>query len=415
MAVLALPSPAFAQTGSSGSAGLAHPKPSAAAVGKVSCTHVASSSVKRCTRVQPATLSALSSFQRAERSRILKARAAKAKAVPASPAAAAALPSAPTGCAGWSTPHPDRLDSCADQVWTLYTYTVSTDGVETVTGTFSFEDQQWTTYSATSKTWAHGVFVIGYDFNNTGDLASGFDGYLESNCSIAAGICTAVSLNRLDGKDPQSVQVTPGSKQEFAWDETDAGPSSTTASAENILDGHLGVNWEVPFLPPLIFYDTAQLVGRCDTMASATDGCADEDFTATLTYDSTANPLVGPVAQHVYDAQNGGLATAWGVPPSVKSNGALLYRDMNQSDINANRQAACGNFTPPPGDSCDEYPLASTYEGAAFNADYSVVGVPPSANSSQGGITSAFYTGNRVIDNDGFYVRAILPDGTASW
>ena len=52
---------------------------------------------------------------------------------------------------------------------------------------------------------------------------------------------------------------------------------------------------------------------------------------------------------------------------------------------------------------------------AAFNSDYSTAIVPESANSSQGGLTGAFYTGNRVIDSDEFYVRAILANGTASW
>jgi len=65
--------------------------------------------------------------------------------------------------------------------------------------------------------------------------------------------------------------------------------------------------------------------------------------------------------------------------------------------------------------SCDEYPLASTHQGAAFNSDFSAVTVPPAANNSQGGLTRAFYRANRVIDGDPFYVRAILPDGTPSW
>lgn len=92
-----------------------------------------------------------------------------------------------------------------------------------------------------------------------------------------------------------------------------------------------------------------------------------------------------------------------------------LAMPTRQADINANRAAACRGLTVPTGDSCDEFPLASTYEGAAFQSDFSAVPVPASANSSQGGLTGAFYTSNRVVDGDAFYVRAILPDGTASW
>ena len=121
------------------------------------------------------------------------------------------------------------------------------------------------------------------------------------------------------------------------------------------------------------------------------------------------------MAQHIYDAQNGGLVTAWGVDPSLRSNGAYLARDMNPADNTANNRAACGSVTPPPGSNCDEFPMASTYEGAAFNTDYSTTIVPASANSSQGGILSNFYSSNRVIDNDLFMVLSVLPTGTASW
>lgn len=382
LALLALPSPAFAQTGgSSGSAGLSHPKPPAATAAKTSCTRAASSPVKRCTRVQRTPLSALSSSQRAERSSILKARAAKAKAAQASPAAAAALPSAPAACAGWSTRNPDRFDSCADQVWTLYTYTVSTSGVETITGTFSFEDQQWTTYSASSKSWTHGVFVIGYNYNNTGDLASGFNGYLESNCSIATGTCTAVSLNSPTGLDPQSVRVTPGSQQEFAWKESDTGPSATTAGAQNILDGYLGVNWEVTFLPPLIFYDTAQLVGRCDTMVNLTDGCVDQDFAPTM-YPSYAADGASADMINFYETK---VAPYYGNPSAA--NPLPLHRltdPVLSGPKGNNRQIICGDgsftqdstmnaqlapYSTPTNtetDSCDEYPFAGSYESGAM-------------------------------------------------
>jgi len=128
---------------------------------------------------------------------------------------------------------------------------------------------------------------------------------------------------------------------------------------------------------------------------------------------------VAPVAQHIYTAQSGvasgGLSIAWGVPSNFNSTRKPLNRDMNQSDINANRNAACAGVPIPTGDSCDEFPLASTYQGAAFQSVYSAVAVPSSANNSQGGLTSAFYTSNRVNDDDPFYVDAVLPNGTYSW
>jgi hypothetical protein len=103
------------------------------------------------------------------------------------------------------------------------------------------------------------------------------------------------------------------------------------------------------------------------------------------------------------------------VPAAFASNGAVLNRDTSQADITANNRAACAHVVTGPGQSCDEFPLASTFQGAAFQRVFSAVPVPASANFSQGGITGIFYSSNRVIDDDGFYVLAVLPNGTRSW
>lgn len=59
--------------------------------------------------------------------------------------------------------------------------------------------------------------------------------------------------------------------------------------------------------------------------------------------------------------------------------------------------------------------MASTHQGAAFQTAFSTAVVPASANNSQGGILSAFYSANRVIDGGAFNVKAILSTGQASW
>jgi Deoxyribonuclease NucA/NucB len=89
---------------------------------------------------------------------------------------------------------------------------------------------------------------------------------------------------------------------------------------------------------------------------------------------------------------------------------------MNSADQTANNRVACASVVTIPGQTnCDEFPLATTYQGAAFQPVWSAVAVPVTANSSQGGITNAFYKGNRVIDDDAFYVLAILSNGSISW
>jgi hypothetical protein len=57
----------------------------------------------------------------------------------------------------------------------------------------------------------------------------------------------------------------------------------------------------------------------------------------------------------------------------------------------------------------------STYEGAAFQPAWTSGAVPAAASSSQGGVTSQFYSSNRVLGNDDFYVQAILSNGASSW
>jgi hypothetical protein len=291
------------------------------------------------------------------------------------------------------------------------------------TSYFFFEDLQWATYSATSSTWVHGMVTIGYAQGASGNLQNGFSGVVSSNCGYygGGGGCTATSLT---SPDPQAVTIAAGSVSYFEWSESDAGLSATTANSITYLNGDLGVVWDVALPYPLQASDVVNtpngpisgLNGRCDTMATSTDGCVNDFFSPTFTIDSTAYPLVGPVAQHIYDAQNGGLSIAWGVPTSVNSSGGALHRDTSDSDRRANNLAACAGVSIGPGQNCDEFPFESTYEGAAFQSVFSAIAVPATANSSQGGLIAAFYGGNRVLDGaDPFYVRAILPNGTASW
>jgi hypothetical protein len=371
----------------------------------------------RCTQVTRLPLKDLTAAQRAERRRMMTGLGKRQRQRSSAAASAAVIPAPPADCdfSGiefdlTATLHPNRFLSCADSVLTLFD--IQTAPTFELLGVFSWEDQQWATLSPRSLTWTHGLQVLGYS-DAFGDLADGISGALFSNCLPVTSNCTETSLGL---PDPQSVTVAPGGTYNFGWDETDTGAASTGAGQEDILNAVLGVVWLTTGGDQSEFDDTGTLAVRCDSIVrAAAAGCVDQAFTPTLTYNSVTKPRVGPVAQHIYDAQNGGLVTAWGVPSSVRSNGAVLTRDMNPADIKANRAAACGGVRAPRGDSCDEYPLATTHQGAAFNSDYSTAIVPVSANRSQGGLTRAFYRSNRVLDPDPFYVLAILRNGTPSW
>lgn len=373
---------------------------------------------RRCSITARLPLGDLPAAARTERAKAMQSLAARAARTNAPDAVAA---TEPTQCgftdveafAKTATVNPDRFTSCSDDVIGVEDYEVTTTPpfIDPL-GFFFWEDQQWESYSAASGSWTHGMFVLGYTLGADGDLEGGVSADLNSSCDVFASICSATSIGE---PDPQLAFITPGSTTSYQWTESDAGPSATTAGTDNIMNPDLGVFWEdISTIMPLEVSDVGLLNGRCDTMITARDGCVNEEFTPTVTYSAVTHPLVAPVAQHIYNAQHT-LSIAWGVPASALANGAVLNRDTSQADQRANNRAACAGVRLRFGQSCDEFPLASTFQGAAFQPVFSAVAVPVLANSSQGGITTGFYRGDRVIDDDAFYVLAVLRNGTPSW
>ncbi|MFD1972422.1 NucA/NucB deoxyribonuclease domain-containing protein [Trinickia caryophylli] len=53
---------------------------------------------------------------------------------------------------------------------------------------------------------------------------------------------------------------------------------------------------------------------------------------------------------------------------------------------------------------CDEYPFASTQDGASRRSDASVKKIDSSDNRRTGSRLGHFYAGQRVLDDEGFYV-----------
>ncbi|GAA0970862.1 NucA/NucB deoxyribonuclease domain-containing protein [Actinocorallia libanotica] len=156
---------------------------------------------------------------------------------------------------------------------------------------------------------------------------------------------------------------------------------------------------------------------RCDhdlpeaTPGSSLPGCVFHHYIPYMIFDETTHPVVGPVAEHIYDAQKT-LPSEWRVEKN-RGTSNMLNRLTDESQIENNRATACVGTAP----SCDEYPMASTYQGAAFSppGDWSARTVPAAANSSQGGIMGNFYAANRILDQDAYWVWVKLADGRTSW
>lgn len=411
----ALAAAATAPTASAVARAAAPQQPSAA-----TCHRVVIRGQAGCLEIVPARGAALTAGQRAAEIAGINSRISAAYADSPAAARPATPGSFPANCAGAVNPsvvtYPDRFDSCSA---TAYNALVVSGG--TTIGTAPLTVLQWTSdYAAaflSPGTWAHGVDVtVGTE---TGVLAAGVSLSFASLCAGASS--SLCSVQATSGTQPAT--YTSNSETTVIYTETDNGPSNTSLNAVTTDTSHLGILWT--FLYAGLVYTWTDngtytstgtgLAGRCDSYQGIYSGpnsmataCVDEQYIPTVTYSAIANPNVADVADHVYTAQ-GALPSHWGVP----SYGNWLSRDTSATDQLNNRNTACAGVLP----SCDEFPLASTYQGAYFSAvgDWSAVTVSVTANNSQGGITSAFFTTNRIIDGDKFWVLAILANGSASW
>jgi len=136
---------------------------------------------------------------------------------------------------------------------------------------------------------------------------------------------------------------------------------------------------------------------RCDNKFARTIGCVLPDVAPVLIYS-----LSGPypqLAAHIRDAQSLGLPGKW-------DTSSYLTRLVNPTLQDKNRGKACPtNLTRPPGDSCDEYPFASTYQGAyTGGGKFSRRMINATQNSDGGVELGVFYNYNRIYDGDRFQV-----------
>ncbi|HYN93761.1 MAG TPA: hypothetical protein VES42_07910 [Pilimelia sp.] len=177
---------------------------------------------------------------------------------------------------------------------------------------------------------------------------------------------------------------------------------------------------------------------RCDSSTvfgkKRQGACIHDDVTPHLQY-SVNDPKVKEVAEHIRCAQEALTC----VTHPVKDNAKLIpgkFIEGQRNDLTAlhrvrssttnspvaeaNRRvvrAACARlpievYDTAKGQECDEYPFASTMEGAAcceppkFDWDYSIKGVPGDVNGCAGRALKKYYREDRILyEQDGFFVR----------
>lgn len=195
-----------------------------------------------------------------------------------------------------------------------------------------------------------------------GTLAPGVEGTMGTACGSHPDVCETT-----EGDEFQPIALTSFSTHTAEWEQVDSGPAVDTDNSVDLLDGYLGVVLELE------------------------------------------GGLSNPVEVDVFKAE-ASLPSHWGNPNYSNS---AISRTTSQTLIDRNRNTACVGVAP----ACDEYPMASTYQGASRSAreDWSAVTVPDSANDSQGGVMSVFYQHDRVLGGDFYYVLAVRADGSQSW
>ncbi|MGW6928383.1 NucA/NucB deoxyribonuclease domain-containing protein [Streptomyces sp. NPDC054950] len=137
---------------------------------------------------------------------------------------------------------------------------------------------------------------------------------------------------------------------------------------------------------------------RCDNALPGTSkpGCVMPYIPELVYAKSGEYPML---AQHIEDAQN--IKNL----PGKHGTTRYLTRLTDKTKIAQNRNTACPTSLPRPLlASCDEYPFASTWQGANTGGSYSQRMIDAKQNTGGGRTVSLFYLYNRIIEKDRFLV-----------
>jgi hypothetical protein len=163
--------------------------------------------------------------------------------------------------------------------------------------------------------------------------------------------------------------------------------------------------------------------------------CIFTNVDAFISFSRAPGSPVQAVAEHIHDAQTDVSLTKPGIPGTIIPGGRdslrMLHRLVpilsaaNQTRYEANRKTAVATcvefwgpqytYDPDTGTArdCDEYPFASTEEGAAYNKyngggtiiRWSARPIDRSQNRSGGAALVNWYATDHILENDGFWVE----------
>jgi hypothetical protein len=339
--------------------------------------------------------------------------------LPAGSAAAAAAKAAKAG-KGFAAPNALGA-SCSSSSGTRQSACEQRDGIVTVltvpelavVGQIFYTSANEMFVSGRSTLWTHTFsYLPTYSWGAVGDIRIFADAYCIQACVPIGGLFASGSAVSTFGVSGQGRFDSPyrgagavwasGSRWSWYFEKPTASPPRTTPSESSVGPA------------------------RCDDALGITTpvGCAFPSVRPELEVPRSRYPTY---ARHIELALNFGLQR-------------VLTRTQNQVLTEANRDTACPtgpSYPRPAGFSCDEYPFASTYQGAASqiygrqfiiialntgqsfscqvpwlprrlagdSGGYSACMVPAGENSLGGSDLQAFYIDNRVIELDTFSVR----------
>lgn len=138
---------------------------------------------------------------------------------------------------------------------------------------------------------------------------------------------------------------------------------------------------------------------RCDQQVGRSAGCVFHKVKPVL----TAMGSLPEISRNIRRIQDAGPHHY-----GDRTRGNPLTRTTSATVERANRNRSCpASRKRPQGMSCDEYPFARSNQGASRVArkDWGWAWVPTGEQNRQGGLLSAFYKSNRVLNNDAYWVE----------
>jgi hypothetical protein len=330
---------------------------------------------------------------------------------PQSGVSAQALQTYPSWCT--TTWMQTRLTQCRMQPTGISVRDSSTGGP---VGFLAFKLGNLSYTANNSLTWGHQTDILYQNADSWGLVGN----------SYASGTASCVSVN---------TQVAPCSRQSGSFPATSVNPNfpisaeaffnSTISSTVSGSLGTSATSWFYTFTNtawnPVTFSSQSSPV-RCDNATPGRSaGCVNSSYTPYIVYSRTG--AYSELARHIGDAQVSGL-------PGAYPSGTPLTRLLTGDDSKDNRDTACPDTytrpTTPFPKSCDEYPFASSNQGASTTGGsgrtfsycsipqlrtgitgplgYSACMISATQNSTGGSLLGAFYGNNRVISNDYYRV-----------